>query len=62
MEKINLNIHGREGNAYLLLAVFKEAAAAEGYTSEEIEQEVSSILSPDYDTLLNNLLARINSI
>ena len=63
MEKIDLNISGKEGNAYLLLALFKEAAALHGCSPEEIDQECISICaSSDYDTLLNNLLSRINQI
>ncbi|WP_396602060.1 hypothetical protein [Algibacter sp. R77976] len=54
---VNLNLVGVNGNAFMIMGVFRKQAKKEGWTSEEIEDVMTEAKSGDY----NHLLATIEN-
>lgn len=54
---VNLNLVGVNGNAFMIMGVFKRQAKKEGWTFKEIEQVMNEAKSKDY----NHLLATIEN-
>ena len=49
---VSLNLVGVNGNAFMIMGVFKRQAKKEGWTSEEIKQVIDEAKSGDYVHLL----------
>ncbi len=49
---VNLNLVGVNGNAFMIMGVFKRQAKKEGWTPEEIKQVIDEAKSGDYVHLL----------
>ena len=49
---VNLNLVGVNGNAFMIMGVFKRQAKKEGWTLEEIKQVIDEAKSGDYVHLL----------
>jgi len=49
---VNLNLIGVDGNAFMIMGVFKKQAKKEGWTPEEIKQVMDEAKSGDYVHLL----------
>ena len=56
MKKLNLNLEGKNGNAFCLLGYFMKEAKKAGWTEEEIKKVVEDAKSGDYDHLLQVLI------
>mgnify|MGYP001274446855 CR=1 FL=1 len=54
---VNLNLVGVNGNAFMIMGVFRKQAKKEGWTPEEIEDVMAEAKSGDY----NHLLATIEN-
>ena len=54
---VNLNLVGVNGNAFMIMGVFRKHAKKEGWTPEEIEDVMAEATSGDY----NHLLATIEN-
>jgi hypothetical protein len=54
---VNLNLIGVNGNAYMIMGVFRRQAKREGWSQEEIELVLTEAKSGDY----NHLLATIEN-
>ncbi|QTD36411.1 hypothetical protein JL193_09585 [Polaribacter batillariae] len=54
---VNLNLIGVDGNAFVIMGVFRRQAKKEGWTPEEIELVMEDAKSGDY----NHLLATIEN-
>jgi len=49
---VNLDLIGVDGNAFMIMDVFRRQAQKEGWTPEEIEQVMTEANSGDYVHLL----------
>ena len=49
---VNLDLVGVDGNAFMIMAVFRRQAKKEGWSPEEIEQVMNEAKSGDYVHLL----------
>lgn len=49
---VNLDLVGVNGNAFMIMDVFRKQAKKEGWTLEEIEQVMIEAKSSDYNYLL----------
>lgn len=49
---INLNLVGVNGNAFMIMGVFRKQAKKEGWTPEEIDKVMVEAKSSDYNYLL----------
>ncbi|WP_299059188.1 hypothetical protein [uncultured Polaribacter sp.] len=49
---VNLDLVGVNGNAFMIMGVFKRQAKKEGWTLEEIKQVIDEAKSGDYVHLL----------
>ncbi len=54
---VNLNLIGVNGNAFMVMGVFRRQAKKEGWTQEEIDSVITEAKSGDY----NHLLATIEN-
>jgi hypothetical protein len=54
---VNLNLIGVNGNAFMIMAVFKRQAKKEGWSQDEIDSVLIEAKSRDY----NHLLATIEN-
>jgi hypothetical protein len=54
---VNLNLIGVNGNAFMIMGVFRKQAKREGWSQEEIELVLTEAKSGDY----NHLLATIEN-
>lgn len=54
---VNLNLVGVNGNAFMIMGVFRKQAKKEGWTPEEIEDVMAEAKNGDY----NHLLATIEN-
>ncbi len=52
---VNLELVGKNGNAFFLMAVFQKQARREGWSEEEIQTVLTEAKSDDYNHLLNTL-------
>ena len=53
---INLDLLGLDGNAFVLMGVFRKQARREGWDANEIEAVMTECQSSDYDHLLQTLM------
>ena len=53
---VNLDLVGKNGNAYVILGLFISTAKKEGWTRDEIDAVVEQAKSKDYDHLLATIL------
>lgn len=58
---VQLNLVGLDGNAFYLLAAFKNAARKQNCLKEDVEKVVKLATGGDYDHLLSVLLANTTS-
>ena len=49
---VNLDLVGVNGNAFMIMGIFRKQAKKEGWTPEEIEQVMVKAKSSDYNYLL----------
>lgn len=56
-KKINLELAGIDGNAFVILGAFRKQARKEGWSEAEIEQVTAEAKSGDYDHLLQTMIA-----
>jgi hypothetical protein len=56
-EKLNLNLEGKDGNAFALLGYFQKEARKANWSQEEIKKVIDKATSGDYDNLLQTLLS-----
>lgn len=54
---VNLNLVGVDGNAFMIMGVFKWQAKKEGWSNKEIDTVITEAKSGDY----NHLLATISN-
>lgn len=54
-KKINLNLVGKDGNAFALLGAFARQAEKEGWTRDEINLLFKEATNDDYEHLLATL-------
>ena len=54
--KVLLRLVGLYGNAFSLLAAFRQAARRQGWTSDEIQRVTDEATRADYDHLLSVLI------
>jgi hypothetical protein len=55
---VNLNLVGVDGNAFVIMGVFRKQARKEGWTEQEINLVMEEAKSSDY----NHLLATIENL
>lgn len=55
-KKVNLDLVGLDGNAFMLMGAFSRQAKKEGWTKEEIAEVINECKSGNYDHLLQTLL------
>lgn len=53
---VNLDLVGVDGNAYVIMAIFKRQATKEGWSIKEIELVLEEAQSKDYNHLLSTIL------
>jgi hypothetical protein len=51
-KKVNLNLVGIDGNAFSIMASFREQAKREGWINEEIDDVLNDAMSDDYNHLV----------
>lgn len=51
-KRINLNLVGIDGNAFSIMASFREQAKRDGWTKEEIDEVLNDAMSSDYNHLV----------
>ncbi len=56
-KELNLNLVGKDGNAFFLLGYFAQQAKKAGWSKEQIEEVRKDATSDDYDHLLQVLLS-----
>ena len=57
MKKLNLNLEGKDGNAFMLLGYFTREAKKAGWSNEEIKKVMDKATNSDYDNLLQILMS-----
>ena len=60
-KKVNLQLVGLDGNAFVLLGAFQRQARKEGWSAEEIKDVLDECKSGDYDNLLRTLMKHCDS-
>jgi hypothetical protein len=55
-KKLNLKLEGKNGNAFVLLAHFRNEARRAGWKPEEIKKTLEEATKSDYDHLLQTLI------
>lgn len=55
-KKVKLRLVGVDGNAFVVLAVFRRAAVQQGWTKEEIDEVVKKAMSGSYEELLITIM------
>ena len=56
-KKINLELEGLDGNAFMVLGAFQKQARREDWTPEEIKEVMDEAQSGDYDHLLQTIMS-----
>jgi predicted metalloprotease with PDZ domain len=59
--KVKLELVGLNGNAFNLLAHFRQTARHQGWTAEAIQAVIDEATNADYDHLLATLLDHLES-
>ena len=54
-KKVKLNLVGQNGNAFVLLSLFRQRAKLEKWTKEEIQAVLDKAMDSDYSNLLTIL-------
>lgn len=54
--KVDLNLVGLDGNAFVLMGTFSKTAKRQGWSEEEVEAVLAECKSSDYDHLLGVLM------
>lgn len=57
MNKLNLKLRGKDGNAFALLAHFRKEAKRKDWTREEIDKVTEEATAGDYNHLLATLMS-----
>lgn len=60
-EKVKLQLEGLNGNAFNLLAHFRQAARRQGWSSDEVQAVIDEATMADYYHLLATLLDNTES-
>ena len=55
-KKVNLDLVGIDGNAYIIMATFTKQAKKEGWSQDEIELVIEEAQSKDYDHLVSIIM------
>lgn len=53
---VNLELLGKDGNAFFLMGIFQKQAKREGWTESEIQSVLDEARSDNYDHLLATLM------
>jgi hypothetical protein len=53
---VKLNLEGEDGNAFALMAAFKQAALRQGIERAEVDKVLKEAMSGDYDHLVQTLI------
>jgi hypothetical protein len=56
-KSVKLKLVGLDGNAFVLLGAFQQAARRQGWTADEIKKVLDECMTNDYDHLLCTLSA-----
>ncbi|MEK6830135.1 MAG: hypothetical protein AABY15_08530 [Nanoarchaeota archaeon] len=56
-KKINLDLVGLNGNAFVILGAFRKQAQKENWSEEEIEAVMNEAQNDDYNHLLQTIMA-----
>lgn len=59
-KKVDLELLGTDGNAFMVLGAFSRQAKKEGWTAEEISKITNEATKGDYDHLLQTILSYTN--
>ncbi len=59
-KKVQLNLVGVDGNAFVIMATFSQQAKKEGWTKQEIALVLEEAQSKDYNHLLLTILNHCN--
>jgi len=59
-KKIDLELMGIDGNAFMIMGTFKKQARREGWTDKEIKEVLDEASSKDYDHLLQTIMGHVN--
>lgn len=57
---VELELVGLDGNAFVLMGAFSQAAKRQGWTKEEIDKVLTECKSSDYNHLLYTLVRHCN--
>ena len=57
---VELELVGLDGNAFVLMGAFSQAAKRQGWTKEEIDKVLTECVSSDYKHLLRTLVCHCN--
>ena len=57
---VELELVGLDGNAFVLMGAFSQAAERQGWTEEEIDKVLTECKSSDYNHLLHTLVCHCN--
>ena len=57
---VELELVGLDGNAFVLMGAFSQAAKRQGWTKEEIDKVLTECESSDYNHLLHTLVCHCN--
>jgi len=55
-KRVKLNLVGLDGNAFVLMGAFQQAARKQGWTKEEIDEVLEECRSGNYDHLVQTLI------
>jgi len=55
-KKVNLDLVGLNGNAYVIMGAFKKQALREGWSNDEITTVLDEAMTSDYDHLLVTIM------
>lgn len=56
-KKVKLTLVGLDGNAFVLMGAFTNAARRQGWSKSEIDEVIDQCMSSDYNNLLRVLMA-----
>ena len=59
---VNLDLVGVNGNAFMIMGVFRRQATKEGWSKKEIDAVMSEAKSGDYDHLLSTIINHCEAV
>jgi len=59
---VNLDLVGVNGNAFMIMGVFRKQAVREGWSKEEIDAVLTEAKSSDYDHLLATIVNHCEAV